>query len=97
MASPRWRTRPAETSDQSRPRGAGGLLRRLCALGRGHGSHPEIWPHDQIAEWIPRSVTLSGHRQPAGGDYDAPRLPLRLYARPPPPNLNAVERGALFV
>jgi hypothetical protein len=97
VGPPGRRTRVAEAADQSRSRRARGLLRLIRALGRGHGSDPEVRHHGQIAVRISDPVTLLGNRQPPSRDHDAHCVRVRLHACEQESDFNAVEYGADIV
>jgi hypothetical protein len=94
MGSPRGRPVFPEAADQlgsGRPRG---LLRRLCALGRGDGGDSEIRDHDQVAVRVSRAVAVRRDRQPPGRNHDADRLGVRVHAGEPKQDLQPGTRGA---
>src|SRR5712675_2000306 len=75
-----------QAADELRSSSACGLLRRVRALGRGNGGHPEVRSDDQVAVRISSSIAIRLPRQPPGRDHDAYSFRIWLHAGEPGPN-----------
>jgi hypothetical protein len=106
LSSPTWRSCAegmessrrgacsAEADDQFGPCRSCRLLRRVCALGRCHGGHSEIWRHGQIAHGISCSVAVRRNCKQAGRNHDADRVRVWIHPGQPKSDFNVFDLRA---